>query len=73
MPRPGRYERAEKTVAHRNGYEPRTIKTTSGPVELERPREVSVATAPRLATEPLYPSVTFREPTCCSLYALERL
>jgi len=33
-----RYERSEETVAHRNGYEPRTIKTTSGPVELERPR-----------------------------------
>ena len=33
-----RYERAEDTVSHRNGYEPRTIKTTSGPVELERPR-----------------------------------
>jgi putative transposase len=33
-----RYERAEETVAHRNGYEPRTVKTTSGPVELERPR-----------------------------------
>jgi transposase-like protein len=34
----GRYERAEETVSHRNGYEPRTVKTTSGPVELERPR-----------------------------------
>jgi transposase-like protein len=33
-----RYERAEETVSHRNGYEPRTVKTTSGPVELERPR-----------------------------------
>jgi putative transposase len=34
----GRYERAEETVSHRNGYEPRTVKTTSGPLELERPR-----------------------------------
>ncbi len=34
----GRYERAEETVPHRNGYEPRTVKTTSGPVELQRPR-----------------------------------
>jgi putative transposase len=33
-----RYERAEETVSHRNGYEPRTVKTTSGPVRLERPR-----------------------------------
>lgn len=34
----GRYERAGETVSHRNGYEPRTVKTTSGRVELERPR-----------------------------------
>lgn len=33
-----RYERAGESVSHRNGYEPRTIKTTSGPIELERPR-----------------------------------
>lgn len=33
-----RYERAGDTVAHRNGHEPRTVKTTSGPVRLERPR-----------------------------------
>jgi transposase-like protein len=33
-----RYQRAEETVAHRNGYELRTVKTTSGSVELERPR-----------------------------------
>jgi putative transposase len=33
-----RYERAEETVAHRNGYERRTVRSTSGPVELERPR-----------------------------------
>ena|SRR5688500_14295286 len=29
-----RYERAEATVSHRNGYEPRTVRTTSGTVEL---------------------------------------
>ena len=34
----GRYERAEETVSYRNGYEPRTVKTTSGPMEMERPR-----------------------------------
>jgi putative transposase len=33
-----RYERAEETVSHRNGYEPRKVRTTSGAVELERPR-----------------------------------
>jgi transposase-like protein len=33
-----RYQRAEETVSHRNGYEPRTVKTMSGPVRLERPR-----------------------------------
>ncbi len=33
-----RYERAGEPVSYRNGYEPRTIKTTSGPVRLERPR-----------------------------------
>ena len=33
-----RYERAEETVSYRNGYEPTTVKTTSGPVRLERPR-----------------------------------
>jgi putative transposase len=33
-----RYERAEETVSHRNGHEPKTVKTTSGPMELERPR-----------------------------------
>lgn len=33
-----RYERADETVAHRNGYEPRTVRTTAGKVELERPR-----------------------------------
>src|SRR4051794_39373511 len=33
-----RYERAEGPVSHRNGYEPRRVVTTAGPVELERPR-----------------------------------
>ena len=34
-----RYERAETVVAHRNGYErPQKIATTSGPMEIERPR-----------------------------------
>src|SRR5215203_3502334 len=34
-----RYERAgEGTAIYRNGYESRTVKTTSGPIELERPR-----------------------------------
>jgi putative transposase len=33
-----RYERAEETVSHRNGHEPRTVKTTSGAMHLERPR-----------------------------------
>ena len=26
-----RYERAEETVSYRNGYEPRTVRTTAGP------------------------------------------
>jgi transposase-like protein len=34
----GRYERAGETVSHRNGYEARTVKTTSGAMRLERPR-----------------------------------
>jgi transposase-like protein len=33
-----RYERAEEPVSHRNGHEPKTIKTTSGSMDLERPR-----------------------------------
>src|SRR5215204_561765 len=33
-----RYERTEEPVSHRNGYEPRRVVTTAGPVELERPR-----------------------------------
>jgi transposase-like protein len=31
------YERAADPVSHRNGYEPRTVTRTAGPVELERP------------------------------------
>jgi putative transposase len=33
-----RYERTDEPVSHRNGYEPRRVVTTAGPVELERPR-----------------------------------
>jgi transposase-like protein len=33
-----RYERRGEPVAYRNGYEPVTVKTTAGPLELERPR-----------------------------------
>ncbi|MGH2781395.1 MAG: IS256 family transposase [Thermoleophilaceae bacterium] len=33
-----RYERSAEPVGYRNGYEPRTVRTTSGPLELERPR-----------------------------------
>jgi putative transposase len=33
-----RYERAIDPGSHRNGYEPRRVVTTAGPVELERPR-----------------------------------
>jgi len=33
-----RYERCGEPVAHRNGYEPVTVKTTAGPLELARPR-----------------------------------
>jgi putative transposase len=33
-----RYERSEEPVSHRGGYEPRKVRTTSGTVELERPR-----------------------------------
>lgn len=43
-----RYERAQETVSHRNGYEPRTVKTTAGPMRLERPR---VRDASRLGFE----------------------
>src|SRR5215218_3146584 len=33
-----RYERRGEPVAYRNGYEAVTVKTTAGPLELERPR-----------------------------------
>jgi putative transposase len=33
-----RYERRGEPIAHRNGYEPVRVKTTAGPLELERPR-----------------------------------
>jgi transposase-like protein len=33
-----RYERRGEPISHRNGYEPVTVKTTGGPLELERPR-----------------------------------
>ncbi|MDQ3318940.1 MAG: transposase [Actinomycetota bacterium] len=33
-----RYERTAASTAHRNGYEPVTVKTTSGSMQLERPR-----------------------------------
>jgi putative transposase len=33
-----RYQRAEETVGHRNGHEPKTIKTMSGSMNVERPR-----------------------------------
>jgi putative transposase len=33
-----RYERTGEPVSHRNGYQPRKVRTTSGTVELERPR-----------------------------------
>jgi putative transposase len=34
----GRYERTGEPVSYRNGYEPRRVVTTSGQVQLERPR-----------------------------------
>ncbi len=33
-----RYQRADGAAIYRNGYEPRTVKTTSGAMVLERPR-----------------------------------
>jgi putative transposase len=33
-----RYERRGEPISHRNGYERVTVKTTAGPLELERPR-----------------------------------
>ncbi len=43
-----RYERTGDPIAHRNGYERRTVKTTSGATGLERPR---VRDAQRLGFE----------------------
>src|ERR671910_2118504 len=43
-----RYERTGEPVSHRNGYEPRKVRTMSGTVELERPR---VRDASRLGFE----------------------
>ena len=34
----GRYERSDEPVGYRNGYEPTTVKATSGPIALQRPR-----------------------------------
>jgi transposase-like protein len=34
----GRYERSEEPVAYRNGYEPTTVKATSGAIALDSPR-----------------------------------
>lgn len=33
-----RYERSDEVVAYRNGYEAKTVRTTGGPMVLERPR-----------------------------------
>ena len=33
-----RYERGPESISYRNGHEPKTIKTTSGSMRLERPR-----------------------------------
>jgi len=33
-----RHERTGESVGYRNGYEPKTVRTTSGPLRLERPR-----------------------------------
>src|SRR5437870_9598505 len=39
-----RYERRGEPVSHRNGYERVTVKTTAGPLELERPRVRNAST-----------------------------
>src|SRR6266542_1581699 len=39
-----RYERRGEPVAHRNGYERVTVRTTAGPLELERPRSHALST-----------------------------
>src|SRR2546428_3382163 len=52
-----RYERRGDPVAHRNGYERVTVKTTAGPLELERPR-VRNASALGFASEIVGKGVT---------------
>src|SRR6266516_3728836 len=52
-----RYERRGEPVAHRNGYERVTVKTTAGPLELERPR-VRNASALGFASEIVGKGVT---------------
>ena len=60
-----RYERRGRPLAHRNGYEPVTVKTTAGPLELERPR-LRNASALEFASEIVGKGVT-------RTYALEAL
>jgi putative transposase len=52
-----RYERRGEPVAHRNGYERVTVRTTAGPLELERPR-VRNASALDFASEIVGKGVT---------------
>src|SRR3989442_3041696 len=52
-----RYERRGEPIAHRNGYERVTVKTTAGPLELERPR-VRNASALEFASEIVGKGVT---------------
>src|ERR671930_350064 len=52
-----RYERRGEPIAHRNGYERVTVKTTAGPLELERPR-VRNASALKFASEIVGKGVT---------------
>ena len=52
-----RYERRGEPVAHRNGYERVTVKTTAGPLELERPR-MRNASALEFASEIIGKGVT---------------
>src|SRR2546422_6061660 len=48
-----RYERRGEPIAHRNGYERVTVKTTAGPLRLERPRlrRVSKSTVSRICEQ----------------------
>src|SRR6266702_8777987 len=52
-----RYERRGEPIAYRNGYERLTVKTTAGPLELERPR-VGNASALEFASEIVGKGVT---------------